>query len=1479
MPYTGSPLTPDPNKKYSFSFHNDIKNEKNNVRKSANPQNLKDEIMNNKEIKDLLNKYEMKRKTINTSVKPKNTSNLLLEEKIKKEKKKENIKKEKEEKNKEKDNASTNSIFWKKETINKVWNTLREVKIRVQEKKEFDYNLIIEGIANGDLDEVYETLISEEFKKFYRNRDNLFPQDVFMDFLVENGYFDLLIKMLEDPVYVFDKDYIFKCIQHIIEPENKDQIMDKLMFDQNILLNSNNNNNMNNETSSRSRGSSYRTYSKRGSILSRKKTSLAGLSDAKIGEIMHNIITYKLYDQKNEDKLKIIAWAFAQYGFYEQFIDLITDNNSCFTDELNQFNNFNSNEDIANFAADKIQYQNTLEYCLRCGYEDLAIFISEVNTGVFKESVDLPLIAAETENMKFLKYLWEKDTRKKSSFFEKREISRHSRFLSIFDIRNVFHPNFSINSIIKILIENDNNLNHKNKSNININHILSWKDIEKDKSFLQTLFQYECYEQICILIGKWPPNLFSNVDFFKECILKKQKELILFYVTRNECRTILNDHTIQEFIVREYLSYGEYFFYGAEMISYIFRNNWDIELTKDLCKNITKVLKTKDILNCHSPILSCLLFIEFINEIKGISLSEVTKCEKVVDDLIEFCKNVQESNHNESYISFLMKQKDTKDRTAFQIISELELYTLLETPEIGTIVKKMWNGTLSTNSLFSASSIGRFLLESAQTISPFNSFDKIDSSKVYFFQLNAWLDSCSLRFHPNSLFSIFLVIDYNFFIFLMNDYGELLNNYDQLSSLPKLLLTVYLVMVHLLVYDVINQILFIIKTKRPFNLDIWAYLDIFLFIFAWLILLDTKKVTGEYKAIELSQVSKDLLWGIQLPFLKLLEDEDPTFSTHVSFWARVFILAINDILVWCRVAGILLTFKQMGPIIRMIFAMGKLLLKYIVLIVLFLACCAGLFTLLFNRHSSNFKDFSTSVVTLFGAFVNDFDWYNFDDKYFGFGSMLYLVYVCISAVLFINLLIAVLSNVFEELNKVVDASNRAVLIQFYKSYRWDPYYGYLIFLSPPFNFINIPIFIINCFYSGSQEKFNKYVTRVYYLIFYFPFIAFSFYIYSFFIIIFAYFKGYINVIKLHSITRVSIGVKIFDFFNWVFLGIFFLLYIHLRDFCNLFAYIFIESEEKGDQFERIRKNMTDQDIVIFLKFIHSPQALQYNEDVHSLFMAYLDFESNQKIEMNQELQDKKKYLNKISKSGGKNNDQTKIMMYNNLESNGENVSTIYTAYIRKNLMIIEILENFVLDGEELENSYVNVEKMRKLLPLTLNIKNHHLRRLIHSDVRSLITAMSKVNTTKLSFTQYQLINKVMAISRRLDKDIDLEILKCKRFIANSEKLKNNIRKSIFKDENEYPFINNTVKNEKFSEFERLKKYNEIINKILNDISLINQNMRMNNQSKIESPEEEISSDSSSSLSFTKSQLSSTIKSSNQQTSSKNSSNKKKPGYK
>ena len=41
-----------------------------------------------------------------------------------------------------------------------------------------------------------------------------------------------------------------------------------------------------------------------------------------------------------------------------------------------------------------------------------------------------------------------------------------------------------------------------------------------------------------------------------------------------------------------------------------------------------------------------------------------------------------------------MTQKDIRSRNAFQIASDNNFYSVLESPEIGTIVKKMWNGQI-----------------------------------------------------------------------------------------------------------------------------------------------------------------------------------------------------------------------------------------------------------------------------------------------------------------------------------------------------------------------------------------------------------------------------------------------------------------------------------------------------------------------------------------------------------------------------------------------------------------------------------------------------------------------------------------------------------------------------------------------------------------------------------------------------------------
>ena len=160
------------------------------------------------------------------------------------------------------------------------------------------------------------------------------------------------------------------------------------------------------------------------------------------------------------------------------------------------------------------------------------------------------------------------------------------------------------------------------------------------------------------------------------------------------------------------------------------------------------------------------------------------------------------------------------------------------------------------------------------------------------------------------------------------------------------------------------------------------------------------------------------------------------------------------------------------------------------------------------------------MIILFGGFLNDFNATNFNDGYTYFGSVFVMIYVCISAVLMVNLLIAVLANIYEELSKVVDASYRAILIQYYRKFKWDQKFGYLIFLTPPLNIVNVISVILKWILCTEERRFNKYVTRIYFLIFYFPIILGLFIVYTAIILIFAYIKGMIMMFRYQQNLKI-----------------------------------------------------------------------------------------------------------------------------------------------------------------------------------------------------------------------------------------------------------------------------------------------------------------------------------------------------------------------
>ena len=107
----------------------------------------------------------------------------------------------------------------------------------------------------------------------------------------------------------------------------------------------------------------------------------------------------------------------------------------------------------------------------------------------------------------------------------------------------------------------------------------------------------------------------------------------------------------------------------------------------------------------------------------------------------------------------------------------------------------------------------------------------------------------------------------------------------------------------------------------------------------------------------------------------------------------------------------------------MIYLMSIYLLKNLEIFGIYVTCCSAIFTAVYHSYSSQFQDFSTTIVTLIGGFMNNFDTENFnDDISRTFGSISIVGYVCISGVLLINLLIDLLSNVYENYCVFVDAS-------------------------------------------------------------------------------------------------------------------------------------------------------------------------------------------------------------------------------------------------------------------------------------------------------------------------------------------------------------------------------------------------------------------------------------------------------------------------
>jgi len=149
------------------------------------------------------------------------------------------------------------------------------------------------------------------------------------------------------------------------------------------------------------------------------------------------------------------------------------------------------------------------------------------------------------------------------------------------------------------------------------------------------------------------------------------------------------------------------------------------------------------------------------------------------------------------------------------------------------------------------------------------------------------------------------------------------------------------------------------------------------------------------------------------------------------------------------------------------------------------------------------------------------------------------------------MIIAVLSNVYQDIIQKIDADYNANLVMAYSKMRFDYKYGLLIFSQPPFNviaFFLMPVLWLFHYWVSDEQmsRFNIIFCKITFIPL--AFVLFIIFLSSALVLLpFAYIKGLV----LYPKQQKEFKMVVLYFVVWLFGGIFLLLFYTLND-CSLY---------------------------------------------------------------------------------------------------------------------------------------------------------------------------------------------------------------------------------------------------------------------------------------------------------------------------------------
>lgn len=628
----------------------------------------------------------------------------------------------------------------------------------------------------------------------------------------------------------------------------------------------------------------------------------------------------------------------------------------------------------------------------------------------------------------------------------------------------------------------------------------------------------------------------------------------------------INSTEIQQHLI-SLLDKGKTCLLAIEVISRISLKSWNFEITRELCVKLSSFIKKRrEIVYCNAPVLFCVLVSELMLKFSKFSRHFKSKCFNVSVSYVSLVYNFQDFISDEESLSYYFTQTDSRKRSVLEIIAKNELYELLSKDNIGLIVTKLWFGSESYLGVHKASSIVTTALAPEGSDESLQFKTGVDKSKPYNFQLNQWTHICSNRFSAQGISILALIILYQIFLYSLVSKGSLVKSGQHLDE--KNLFTIILIMIFGISCEQILIIIYRLINREKIRISMWQVND-------WLIGLYIIFISAE------------------VPY-KLLRDDLITFES--ANMASGVIYSIMLFMLCMKFVHITMTSEAFGPFLSMALMIFKEILPFFVVYSGFILCMSSVFTLLF-KSTTGYERVDLSLRTLYMATIGPFTINSFADNKMAFGAAVLALFLLLAHVLMLNLLVGIVSNVFNRFQNQVESQYRAVLIETYYKNLWSDYCGMLIFLPTPLNAVSLLLCPI--IFGKNRLKWNKRITKVLHLFYAVPYFC-LFLIVSCLALPLAYLRGFIIYGKTGVEIQVIEKVNIFDIpseeepqtvirfsykkcFLWTFIGIPWLLYALLRDSFHFWTLTYLDSSSTKieDQISTIDENF----IINFYKTI------------------------------------------------------------------------------------------------------------------------------------------------------------------------------------------------------------------------------------------------------------------------------------------------------